>query len=311
MSLSEKNTEKMSLNTGSERQQKFYKYHGCGNDFIIIDNQSKSSDIQYKASDIQHKASDIQHKASDSNGLDWLSEQKIKDLCTWHTGIGADGLIVLMPSTHHSFRMDYYNADGRMGSLCGNGSRCAVQCAFDLGMRPDETGLFRFEAHDGIHTASIEGGRISVSLLNFSAPEPTLHGWFVNNGSPHFLIHSSHIEGIDVASDGALWRHHPHFNPGGTNVNFVEVTQQDQLNIRTFERGVERETRACGTGVTAAAAWYASVYNKQNSYAAPQRIMVETLGGELQVELTVDGSTIKEVQLIGPASFVFEGHINI
>ncbi len=294
----------MSLNTGSERQQKFYKYHGCGNDFIIIDNQSMVSDNQYKVSVNQYKA-------SNSNDLDWLSEQKIKDLCTWHTGIGADGLIVLLPSAHHSFRMDYYNADGRIGSLCGNGSRCAVRYAYDLGMRPDETGLFRFEAHDGIHTASIEGDRISVSLLNFSAPEPTLHGWFVNNGSPHFLIPSSHLEGLNLASDGALWRHHPQFNPGGTNVNFIEIKKKNHLIIRTFERGVERETRACGTGVTAAAAWYASVYNKQNSYAAPQRIMIETLGGELQVELTVDNSTIKDVQLIGPATFVFEGHINI
>lgn len=270
----------------TEEPHKFYKYHGCGNDFIIIDRT---------------------REASESEISDWLNEQKIREICTWHTGVGADGLIVLMPSQRFAFRMDYYNADGRLGSLCGNGSRCAVRCAHDLGIKPDADGLFRFEAHDGIHTAQCEGNSIAVSLLDFPVPEKSLHGWFVNNGSPHFLIHVHDTREVDVEGEGRIWRSHAQFAPGGTNVNFIEVVEHSCLKIRTFERGVERETMACGTGVTASAAWYASIYPEKKESARDYSICVETLGGELQVFFSMTNNSISSVQLIGPAVFVFEG----
>lgn len=270
----------------SEKRQIFYKYHGCGNDFIIIDHI---------------------HAATNSDALNWLSEQKIRELCALHTGVGADGLLLLLPSQKHMFQMEYYNADGRLGSLCGNGSRCAVQYAHDRGMSPDGHGIFRFEASDGVHTASMQGNRVSVSLLNFTIPEPKLHGWFVHNGSPHFLIQVNDTHEVDVELEGRRWRHHADFGVDGTNVNFIEVMEQDRLKIRTFERGVERETLACGTGVTAAAAWYAACFNQQNGAAARHRINIEALGGELIVEFAIENHIINTVQLIGPATFVFEG----
>jgi diaminopimelate epimerase len=282
--------EKMSLTSMSKQGLKFYKYHGCGNDFIIIDQVQNPSDF---------------------DSFHGLSEQKIRELCTWHTGIGADGLIFLMPSHQHSFRMDYYNADGRLGSLCGNGSRCAVRCAYDLGMRPDNNGIFRFEAHDGDHFATIEDDLVTVSLHDFPAPITTLHGWFVNNGSPHFLIPSHELNEINVDSEGKLWRHHSQFNPGGTNVNFIQILAKSHLKIRTFERGVERETMACGTGVTAAAAWYASFEAQESSTTTQHAINIEALGGHLQVNFTLADQVIKDVQLTGPATSVFEGYLSI
>jgi len=278
----------MSQTRTTEVRRKFYKYHGCGNDFIIIDQTRTSSESETRT---------------------WLSEQTIRNLCRWHTGIGADGLMVLWASDRHSFRMDYFNADGRAGSLCGNGSRCAVRCAHDLGILPDQDGLFRFEAYDGVHTARLEGSQISITLNDFPIPEKALHGCFVDNGSPHFLLHTNNISGLDVEHEGIQWRSHAHFAPGGTNVNFVEVVQHNHLRIRTFERGVERETMACGTGVVAAAAWYASIHTAPKQSNENHQIEVETLGGNLQVQFTTSGEHIKSVRLTGPAVLVFEGQL--
>jgi diaminopimelate epimerase len=271
----------------SAARQKFYKYHGCGNDFVVVDLMGWPHASPLPA---------------------WMNTQGIQALCAWHTGIGADGLIALRPSERHSFRMDYYNADGNPGSLCGNGSRCAVRCADDLGYLSGPTdGVIHFEAHDGIHSAQREGEQVEVSLHDFAWPETCLQGWYVNNGSPHLLMRVEDTQQVGVAEEGRLLRHHPQFAPGGTNVNFVQVLGDNRLRIRTFERGVERETLACGTGVTAAAAWYAVHAHPHSPAQGRHTIGVQTLGGELQVRFVIEGQYLREVRLKGPASFVFEG----
>lgn len=255
----------------------FAKYHGTGNDFILIDNR---------------------------DGRVQLSEATVARLCNRHLGIGADGLILLEAPTaaEAAFSMAYYNSDGRVSSMCGNGGRCLVAFAKRLGVVTAET--VSFTAVDGLHTASIlADGRVSLGMKNVEKVEH-LDGYsLLDTGSPHFVQWVEDVADRAVKAEGRSIRHWEEFEPGGVNVNFVEATEEG-LIVRTYERGVEDETLSCGTGVTAAA--IASTGEEEGVFAVP----VSTPGGALEVSFVKDGPTsAREVVLTGPAVFVFEGKV--
>ena len=255
----------------------FAKYHGTGNDFILVDNRS---------------------------GVVALTEAQVSALCHRHFGIGADGLILLESAPDADFRMVYYNSDGRPSSMCGNGGRCLVAFAKSLGLV--ENGTVSFVAVDGSHTATIdEAGFVSLGMKDVETVE-YLDGYAVlDTGSPHFVQWVENVAERDVRNEGRSIRHWEEFEPGGINVNFVEPGE-DGLIVRTYERGVEDETMSCGTGVCAAA--IASTGEELGTFAIP----VRTPGGELQVAFVKDTPTsAREVVLTGPAVFTFSGVVSI
>jgi len=209
-----------------------YKYQGAGNDFVMIDGR-------------------------DSEKV--FSEDEIRHLCDRRYGIGADGLIIFDSSSLYDFSMKYYNSDGSSGMMCGNGGRCVISFASSRGIKPRSMdGRFVFEAPDGIHSGEVlstDGRRSQVRLKmsDVHLVEPFWEGLYMNTGCPHLVLSSiSGIEKINLAEEGPRWRYDPSFSPVGTNVNWAEI-QNDMLRVRTFEKGVEGETPACGTGVIAAA----------------------------------------------------------
>lgn len=205
---------------------RFSKYHGAGNDFIMIDNRNHQFPVDDRA--------------------------LVSKLCRRRFGIGADGLILIENDRETAYVMRYYNADGLPGSFCGNGSRCAVLFAYNLDII--QPGTFSFKSSDGIHQAnySLNNDLIEISMNVNAKPVARLKGWFIDTGSPHYVMFRSNFQDIDINTEGSYWRMHDAFQPGGVNVNFVQV-DNNKLFIRTFERGVEAETYACGTGVVAAA----------------------------------------------------------
>lgn len=240
-----------------------YKYSGAGNDFIVL-------------------ADGIIRQDAGECGLpsdigEYRKPEVISRLCDRKTGIraadgriGADGLMILsLPeggTRSADFRMEYYNSDGSGGMMCGNGGRCIVAFADFLGIRPHNGREYVFEAPDGMHSGEIlskSGNRCTVRLKMIDAfgLRRVLGGWFLNTGTRHFVLFTGDVDAIDVESEGARLRHDPEFAPEGANVNFVSQTGDGSLRIRTFEKGVEAETLACGTGITAAAiaAWYAGI----------------------------------------------------
>ena len=253
----------------------FFKYHGTGNDFIMIDNrQSKVS----------------------------LSTQEIEQACHRRFGVGADGLIMIENSEGYDFRMKYYNSDGREGSMCGNGGRCAVQFASDLGIFEEKT---TFIAVDGPHDSAIHDGLVSLKMIDVSIISDEEEGYFLNTGSPHLIVFVENIEKIDVKTVGSAIRYSEKWIArGGVNVNFTEISNPDQIKVRTYERGVEDETYSCGTGVTAAA--IVSHFVKNTS----EIVNINTLGGQLKVSFNKSNlSDFSNIHLIGPAKFVFKGYL--
>jgi len=255
----------------------FYKYQGTGNDFIMIDNRS----LYFPKNDVN----------------------LINKLCDRRFGIGADGLILLEPSENEDFTMVYYNADGNEGSMCGNGGRCIVAFAKQLQIIKDTT---TFDAVDGLHFATIENEIVSLKMIDVSNIEVSNSHAFLNTGSPHHISFCKNIKDLNVKEIGSKIRYGAPYFETGTNVNFAEQTDENSFKVRTYERGVEDETLACGTGVTAVAiaASKTKLTNKNN-------IKLEVLGGNLEVSFEKVGETYTNVFLIGPAEFVFEGNINI
>lgn len=253
---------------------KFYKYQGTGNDFVIID---------------------------DRVGTFQLGQKEIAHLCHRRFGIGADGLMLLQNAEGYDFRMVYYNSDGTEGSMCGNGGRCLVRFAADLGLVENFT---TFIAIDGEHQAHIDPDKISLHMQNVSEIEAVSSDYFAQTGSPHLVRFSSAVQAEDVKNVGAEIRYSETFKSrGGTNVNFVELVNQG-LFVRTYERGVEDETYSCGTGVTAAAL----VANAIHGLTSP--VAIQTIGGNLSIEFKGNAQTgFYDVYLIGPALRVFEGEI--
>lgn len=263
----------------------FVKYQGTGNDFILID--------------------DRQVTLGQAKSFPTHDQEYIAHLCHRRFGIGADGLILLQdsPAPGYAFRMTYFNADGREGSMCGNGGRCIVRFAHDLGLFETQT---RFLAVDGDHEAAVQNDVISLKMSDVSGFTPFNEGIFLNTGSPHMVVFTDDVAAFDVVGQGRPLRHDLRFGAGGTNVNFVEVLADNSLFVRTFERGVEDETYSCGTGVTAAALTACL----QRRMSGP--IAVKTPGGNLHVAFAPTGTdTFSHIWLTGPATRVFTGTITV
>lgn len=255
----------------------FYKYQGTGNDFIILDNRAKNID---------------------------LTEEEIKFLCNRNFGIGADGLMLLQLQEGYHFEMVYFNADGKQGTMCGNGGRCLVQFAKHIGIQADE---YKFIAIDGEHLAQFgDNGWVNLKMKEVNGVTNNFGDFVLNTGSPHFVRPVSNVITIDVFNEGKAIRNSKDFIEQGINVNFVEQTDEDAIYVRTYERGVENETLSCGTGVTASALVF---YHNENGY---NRIDVTTPGGQLAVEFDKVGeANFENIWLCGPATFVFKGEIEI
>ena len=253
----------------------FYKYQGAGNDFILIDNRAGNFD-------------------PNDNAL-------INKLCDRRFGIGADGLMLLQDKKNYDFEMLYYNADGQEGSMCGNGGRCIVAFAHDLGIIADKT---VFMAVDGEHHAQYEEGQICLGMIDVDQVQKDNYAFVLNTGSPHYVALRKNLKELDVYQEGYNIRHNVTYNAAGINVNFVEK-EGDGYFVRTFERGVEDETLACGTGATAVAMAMALANNQEGELKIPVRV----LGGQLYISFHKKGTHFSNVQLIGPATFVFKGTI--
>ncbi len=253
---------------------KFYKYQGTGNDFIMIDNRSGVFDVS--------------------------NTSLVEQLCHRRFGIGADGFILLENEKGYDFKMVYFNSDGKQSSMCGNGGRCIVQFAHDLGVIGDRT---NFLAVDGPHDAYIEKGLVHLKMIDVNQIENNGDHFYMNTGSPHYVKAVEGIKDFPVFEEGRKIRNNERFKEKGTNVNFIEK-KDELLHVRTYERGVEDETYSCGTGVTAAA--IAASYSGMTS---PVRI--QTLGGELSISFKRNETGFGEVYLIGPAKQVFEGMLKL
>jgi diaminopimelate epimerase len=255
----------------------FSKYQGTGNDFILIDNR---------------------------DGLVSLNEKQIERLCNRRFGIGADGLMKLQRADGFDFEMIYYNADGREGSMCGNGGRCITRFAYDSGIVKNK---YNFIAVDGPHDSYIDDQDIiHLKMIPVEKVEHYSSYSFLNTGSPHVVKHISELLNYDVVSEGRRIRNNEYYKKDGVNVNFVELIDDDHIYVRTYERGVEDETLSCGTGVTAAA-----LINFHNDIGF-NHVDVKTPGGRLYVEYDKTGEqSFDNIWLCGPAKKVFTGTINI
>lgn len=261
----------------------FYKYQGTGNDFVMADNR-------------EGKLTDV------------FTTDQIAFLCNRRFGIGADGFILLSPSSMCDFRMIYFNSDGRESTMCGNGGRCLVAFAHDLGIHRE---IYHFDAVDGAHYASIENGIVSLEMIQPQGFQSLSASTFwLNTGSPHYVYFSPQpVAEIDVFREGRAIRYSERFAAtGGTNVNFVNIIDKNRLKVRTYERGVEDETLSCGTGVTACAYTHLSLLPNGNN---SRLVTVETPGGNLSVAVKNMGLADEQVFLQGPAQFVFKGEINL
>ena len=258
-------------------QLKFYKYQGTGNDFVIVDNFQGNVD---------------------------LSNEQIAHICDRKFGIGADGLMLLEKSNKYDFEMKYYNADGNLGSMCGNGGRCIVKFAHDINLI-DEHAMFL--AVDGIHEASIDkDGIVSLEMNDVDAlikiDNSTCE---LNTGSPHYVSFVNDVSALDVFKSGREIRYNDAYSKDGINVNFVAI-DGEHLKIRTYERGVENETLSCGTGVTAAAI---AAFNL--GLIKSKLVTVKAMGGNLTVAFECNEDKFTNVVLSGPANKAFEGTIEL
>lgn len=256
----------------------FDKFEGAGNDFVIIDCRD--------------------------NGFDPAPEF-VAALCDRRFGIGADGLMMLQEDGASQFRMRYFNSDGPEASMCGNGGRCIALFAYLNGIVGEN--IF-FVAVDGGHTASVlstDGNKGIVELGMCSTSEITeiAGGYFIHTGSPHWVGFVDNVDSVDVFSEGRRMRRLPEIvERGGANFNFVELLGNGNIKVRTYERGVEDETLACGTGAVASAAVTSSVH-----YPDCRLFDIEVAGGRLSVAFTRDGDSYSNVKLTGPARRVYSG----
>nr|WP_255679007.1 diaminopimelate epimerase [Mucilaginibacter sp. UR6-1] len=259
----------------------FYKYQGAGNDFILVDNRQ--------------------------NTIDHHNPELLERLCDRRFGIGGDGIMFLQHADGYDFEMVYYNADGRPSSMCGNGGRCIVAFAKFLGVIDTET---EFVAVDGPHYAKIseEGTWVSLQMIDVEQVDRDGEAYVLNTGSPHYVTLAQDLKSRDVYAEGSAIRNNQTYCTNGINVNFVEpLADNNGYFVRTFERGVEDETFACGTGVTAVALAMAT-HNKQSGHITTP---VKVLGGDLNIRFNYDGLRYTDIFLEGPAMQVFAGEIEI
>jgi diaminopimelate epimerase len=265
----------------------FTKMNGAGNDFVVIDNRDQSLS---------------------------LSREQIQFLCNRHRGIGADGLLAVEPTrTEADFRFRYYNADGGEAEMCGNGARCFGRYTAEL--MPNGTDEVSFDTVAGILSAKIVEEDVEVAMspptdltpelkIEIDGISNPIHA--VNTGVPHTVTFVDNLAAVDVVKLGAEIRNHSHFAPAGTNANFAQVLTPDHIAIRTYERGVEDETLACGTGMVACALYHHLITG------APSPIKVDVQGGEtLSIGFEKEGDDFKNVTLLGPAAITFTGEIDL
>ncbi len=252
---------------------KFYKYQGTGNDFVMIDNRLGEWDD--------------------------LSIEKIQELCDRRFGIGADGLIKINSAKDVDFEVDYYNSDGSK-SFCGNGARCSVAFAHFLDIIEDKT---TFTAIDGIHEAEIKNGIIKLKMGDVKTIDKDGNDFVLNTGSPHYIKYVEMLNNYNVYKNGNEIRNSETYKKEGINVNFVEALSENELFVRTYERGVEDETYSCGTGVTAAALTF--MKNNNQTFVG-----IKVMGGNLKVYADKNGEGFENIWLEGPAVQVFKGDIN-
>lgn len=254
----------------------FYKYQGTGNDFVMIDNRNH---------------------VFDKTNIKWVQK-----LCDRKFGVGADGLILIESMNDLDFNMVYFNADGSQ-SFCGNGSRCAVAFAKFLGIIDRQA---YFNSTDGEHEAWINSkGEVSLKMHDVKSIEKGDGYYYIHTGSPHYIEEVNNVNSVNVYEKGKEIRFNERFKAEGTNVNFVRY-HQEEIDIRTYERGVEDETLSCGTGVTAAALSWADKFKLSSG-----KVKVNSQGGELSVSFKRNETGFNDIWLIGPATYVFKGEIII
>jgi diaminopimelate epimerase len=265
---------------------RFTKMNGAGNDFVLLDNRA---------------------------GELALTREQIARICDRHRGVGADGVLLLERAANGAdFRMRYYNADGGEAEMCGNGARCFARFANRVAGPLEEV---LFETPAGVIGAALRGELVRLQMsqpcdlrLNLDVPVggEKFRAHYLDSGVPHVVVPVARIEDVDVPSLGAALRHHPIFAPRGANADFLERRGGHSIAIRTYERGVEAETLACGTGVVASAIIFAAIEN----VAGPIEVLVRG-GDTLQVNFTRNHGSFGEVTLTGPADFVFDGEIEV
>ncbi len=256
----------------------FKKFHGAGNDFIILN-------------------------LLDDNYL--LSSEQITFLCDRRLGIGADGLIMLYRSDINDFKMVYYNADGKIGSMCGNGGRSIAAFAFDEGIVGKN---MQFTAYDGDHEAVIiqsdnESFEVKLTMMDVLVENFNEEYLIIDTGSPHYVTRVDNLAAFDVNNHGKKIRHSKQLSTFGVNANFMEKIDNN-IYLRTYERGVEEETLSCGTGVTAAAIANSLWYGENSAE-------IITRGGNLKVTFNRNENHFSNIELTGPVKKVFEGTITI
>ena len=267
---------------------RFTKMNGAGNDFVLIDN--RNGNVRLRAEDIVR-------------------------ICHRQRGVGADGLMLLVPSKNGKadWAWDFYNNDGSSAEMCGNGARCFAR--YIQKTVPGTNGKTNFETIAGVISATFEGERVRVNLtepkdlrlneqVELTVGKTAVHS--LNTGVPHAVIFVPDADKAMVQGLGNEVRFHKHFAPRGTNVNFVQVLGPGKIRVRTYERGVEGETLACGTGVTASAI----IASKLHGFGSPVTVKVQG-GDTLEVSFKEENGVFKEVHLTGPADFCFEGEIEV
>ena len=258
-------------------QINFYKYQGTGNDFVMIDNRD--------------------------NSFPKNNTKLIEFLCDRRFGIGGDGLILLENHDKYDFTMVYYNSDGSTSTMCGNGGRCLVAFAKQLGVIENEA---HFEASDGYHYAKFENNLIALQMIDVTEVKHFNSHEYVYTGSPHHVQFVDDLAHFDVKNEGARLRYSDLYDASGCNINFVEQIEADTFSVRTYERGVEDETLSCGTGATAVGIAMHAI-NKTNS----NRININVLGGKLTISFEAENNSYKNVFLTGTAELVFGGSLEV
>ncbi len=270
------------------------KYSGAGNDFVVVD--GRVSDVS-----------------------EYRDPAVIRALCSRRDGfvsadgtVGSDGLMILSGSDSSDFRMEFFNPDGSSGMMCGNGGRCIAAFADRLGIRPTDGKTLRFDAPDGLHTASVVSRdadlyTVCLGMRDVSEFRRVLDGWFLDTGTRHFVRFVDDVEALDVDALGRRYRHDPVFSPQGANANFVSVLPDGSLKVRTFEKGVEAETLACGTGIVASAV--ASELESPHPSCGSFRKTVHARRDTLTVDFVREGSACNparfvSVRLTGPAEWI-------
>jgi diaminopimelate epimerase len=262
----------------------FFKMNGCGNDFVLIDNRK--------------------------DRLDADPAEFTRRICRRKISVGADGLIIIEASDHYDFQWQFYNADGSRAEMCGNGARCAARFAHQMGIAGEEM-VFLTDA--GPIEAEILKERVKIKMtapsdcrleydLALSSGQRRVSS--INTGVPHVVMEMEGLAEADVVTPGREIRHHQHYAPAGTNANFIELAEKGKLHVRTYERGVEDETLACGTGCVAAALVTAS----RVLWPSPVHVTTRS-GGILTIHFKKDGHRFRDVYLEGDARIVCSGDI--